>query len=757
MTQSPEPFLTQDKASNFKIFYELVFDSMKKSFKVTFPYLIIGLFSFFILFWVLELWNAHLKVPFVYSEDGLFYLGLIKGVIDNGWFLYNKFVGMPLCLEMHDFPITDNFHFLFMKLISFFFQNHAAVLNLYYLLTFPLTAVTSLFVFRFFKLSYGPSFLGSLLFAFLPYHFQRGEHHILLSTYYLIPLMVMVILLLFTEGTLFFKDDQENHKLRVNLRHFNSLFSIGVCILVGSAGVYYAFFSCFFLLVAGISSSMIKKRFYPFLISGILIVVISISVLVNITPSILYSCRNGKNLEVTQRSAVDAEIYGMKIAQLLLPVTGHRLPFLNKLKNDYNYAPYRPLINENGSSTLGFLGSIGFFILIGWLFYKNPRASNSELKISLSILNVSAIFLGTIGGFGSLFAFLLSPQIRSYNRISVYIAFFSLFALALLLQEYYQKHVKLIKGKVLFYLFLIVFLTIGILDQTTKDFIPQYSSVQLEYSNDFDFINRIENAVPKNAMIFQLPYVSFPESWPVHKMTDYALFKGYLHSKTLRWSYGAMSGREGDPWQRWVTSKPLNDFLETIALAGFVGIYLDRFGYPDRGAEIDGKLSTLLDKQPIISDNNRLIFYDMSDFFKRTKEKYSNIEKSSIPGLKKLEKVSLPTETKNISYHIDLIKQYKNYIEITGWAFINDKGSEKSKIYLGLRLEGNSYRLHTTLMKRPDVTVYFKSLNFDDSGFSAILAKEEIEIGSYKVGIGIQKDNIEAFQYTDKVVKIERH
>lgn len=144
------------------------------------------------------------------------------------------------------------------------------------------------------------------------------------------------------------------------------------------------------------------------------------------------------------------------------------------------------------------------------------------------------------------------------------------------------------------------------------------------------------------------------------------------------------------------------------------------------------------------------------DFVKKLKEKEINEVKSSIPGLKKLPPISLPLETKNITYFFDIFNQEKNSLEIRGWAFINDKSSENSLIQISLSSDKNSYLINTIFVKRPDVTAHFKSLNVDDSGFSLVIAKEEIEIGKYKLGIYIKKDNIEAFQYTDRVIKIER-
>src|ERR671915_2071268 len=76
--------------------------------------------------WIMQLWEATLAVPFIFQGgDELFYGTLIKGMIENGWYLHNPFVGMPSGLDLHDYPIADNLHFLAMKLLSCLTSNWA--------------------------------------------------------------------------------------------------------------------------------------------------------------------------------------------------------------------------------------------------------------------------------------------------------------------------------------------------------------------------------------------------------------------------------------------------------------------------------------------------------------------------------------------------------------------------------------------------------------------------------------------------------
>ena len=581
------------------------------------------------LFWVMQLWRADLTVPLMLEGDAFSHNALVKGLLDNGWFLRNRFLGMPTGLDFHDYPIPDNFHLLLIKVMSFWTSDYAFLTNLYYLIGFPLTVITSLFVFRRFDLSYPSSIVGSLLFAFLPYHFRRGTEHLFLASYYLVPLMIMVILWVCLDEPMF-SVAEGNGGTQRRWAGSRGMTGIAICVLVASAGVYYAFFAGFFLLVAGVFACCYTRSRRPLLTSGVLLAVLCLAFLVNVSPSILYAYRHGKNPSALARPAKGAEIYGMRITQLLLPVTGHRIPRVASLKASYNR--WTPMINENDSASLGAIGSCGFLALVGWLIFRRPDMAHADLFNSLAVLNISAVLLATIGGFGSLFAGAVTAKIRAYNRMSVYIAFFSLLAVVLLLDRLAQRCATSKARSWLVAGALGLLLPIGILDQTTAQFVRPYEQLKAAYFNDADFVRRIEASVPENAMIVQLPYVPFPEHSPVYRMRDYSHFRGYLHSKTQRWSYGAMKGREGDGWQRQVAAKPLPELVETLTLAGFSGIYVDRFGYADQGAEMEAALSKLLRIEPIESGDRRLVFFNLSGAVGRAREKQSSMNSSVLSG-----------------------------------------------------------------------------------------------------------------------------
>lgn len=577
----------------------------------------------------MNLWKADLRVPFEYGGDALFHGMVIKGIIDNGWYLRNNFIGAPGGSEVFYFPMADNLHFLLIKLFSLFSSDYALIFNLYFLLTFPLTTISSLFVFRYFKISYLIAVLGSVLYTFLPYHFFRNEHHLVLAGYYIVPLMVMVILWVFSGKLLASGSDDNKSGSRLNLRSKPFIASIVICLLIASGGLgYYAFFGCFFLLTAGVFAARYWKSVRHLVVALILAAVVFAGFLINLVPNMIYIRSQGDSRTV-ERGTGEAEAYGLKIAQMLLPIDGHRIPALARLKERYNVAA--PLVNDNTCASLGVVGSIGFLTLLGWLLVWKPAMEQTRedpqpraLLSQLSLLNICGVLLATVGGFGSVFALLISPQMRSYNRVSIYLAFFSLFAVVLLLEGFFRRRATSRRARIIFATSLGVILLLGVLDQTGKGiyFVPAYAAFGSENASDVGFIGRIEATVPGGSMIFQLPYIPFPENPWVYQMPDYEHFRAYLHSKNLRWSYGAIKDRDTARWQLSSANLPTDHFLEAISVAGFSGVYLDRGGYADNGADMEAKLRTVLGIEPMVSANGRMLFFDLGEYNNKLAEKY---------------------------------------------------------------------------------------------------------------------------------------
>jgi phosphoglycerol transferase len=174
---------------------------------------------------------------------------------------------------------------------------------------------------------------------------------------------------------------------------------------------------------------------------------------------------------------------------------------------------------------------------------------------------------------------------------------------------------------------LAVLTTLGVLDQTCESCIPSYQAIKEVYTRDAAFVREIEAVLPERAMVFQLPYMPFPEGPCIGEVQRYDPARGYLHSRTLRWSFGSMKGRPTATWHQDVAGKRAAEMVKVLSAAGFSGIFIDRFGFADRACQLEAELRSLLGTRPLVSADQRFSFLAMA----RTGSRSENSEKRNTP------------------------------------------------------------------------------------------------------------------------------
>lgn len=627
------------------------------------------LFTCVLIFTGFRLDQADLKAPFYYDLDSLLILPMVKATIERGpgghW--HNERLGAPGILDLNDFPVIDHLHFFLIWLLSKLFNNVVLVYNLYFLLTFPLTTFTAMIAFRQLRLTLPAAAVGGLLYSFLPYHYQRWENHYFLAAYWLVPLGILPILAICKGEYPFFRKVLEGC---CRLRHlkWSTAGLMLLCAAIASAGAYYAFFTCAFIGFAGLYATVVFRDWRALASASILVSAIVLFGFVNHIPTFVYQAEYGRN-SVVDREPEEVDHYGLKIAHLLLPIEDHNLTILVKLKWLYN-SPRRVGENENKSASLGVIGVLGLVGLVVLLFL--PQRPGWPFG-ALAALSLFGIFLGSIGGLGSIFNLLITAQIRAYNRISIFIAFFCLCAFLWVIDRFLvrqERSVRLLHltyaclpfvWVVLFpmrelsrkwreridhlrdrlrprmvpiamFVWMAVFL-IGFLDETPYSWFKSEISHALQeqasrYRSDERFFGEIEKVMPAGTKVFCLPYLSFPESPPLHNLAAYEHIRGYLHTNTLLWSFGAMKGREADAWQQDVSFRTPEEVLQRIVCRGFEGLFIDTRGYPSSKntnhanaiiREINKKYADLIDRKgarlpEIIHEDGRQSFLDLRPY-----------------------------------------------------------------------------------------------------------------------------------------------
>lgn len=124
-------------------------------------------------------------------------------------------------------------------------------------------------------------------------------------------------------------------------------------------------------------------------------------------------------------------------------------------------------------------------------------------------------------------------------------------------------------------------------------------------------------------------------------------------------------------------------------------------------------------------------------------------------GEAQLYKLPLPAETNGIRYFIDSISIVgQKFLDMEGWAFIEDTHAENSTIYVILKSTNSTLIFGAEGIMRPDVTGHFKelNLNLNNSGFLARIPMRILSAGRYTVGLYIRKNGMEKLQYTHKAI-----
>jgi hypothetical protein len=548
--------------------------------------------------------NGHLdlSVPFDYGADALSGSVNIRSVLDHGWLTHNPDIGAPGGRYGNDFPGADNLHLMVVAVMGLFTKNWAVVLNLYFLATFPLAAMTATWFFRRVEVSRTWAVTLGVLYAYAPYHYVRGEQHLYLSAYYVVPPAVWLIVRTLRGEALW---GSSPLLLRRATCVGQSLATFVSLVALGTASSYYSVFTLLLLTAAGLLG-LLRTRRWRRAVGVLSAQALLVSVMVaNMLPNLLFERAHGQNLVALSRFPKQTEIYAFKITSLLLPAPYHRVHALAQLRATYDsnfpYPSERP--------TLGLVAAAGFVLLLAAALLTLLRGGGVPSATGLPTLGALAILivlLGTTGGLGSLFALFVSDNIRGWNRLAIFLSLIALAAVGLVCRPGARR-----RWKVLSPVLAILVLAVGLFDQTPAEYPPHTKEISRQWRSDTTFVRSIESALPAGAMVFQLPYMFFPEAPPQLQMHDSEPFRLYLHSTSLRWSYGGIRGRPQADWPAQVARTPVPRMLGLLAAAGFDGVTVDRAGALADGRSLEGALKHSLKIKPTVSPDGRFSFWDL--------------------------------------------------------------------------------------------------------------------------------------------------
>lgn len=559
--------------------------------------------SFFVVYFF---WNSlpylsdtHWDVPG--GSDAIFSGLYVKGMLEHGWFGLFDRMGAPFGGNFLDFPNLDLLLLSCMKTISLFFDDPSEILAVFYILGFYLIFFSCFAVFRLLQFSILWSMIAAFVFAILPFHFFRGFNHIMLSTYFCVPLWVWISLKAYELED--FQELVRNNKKTIIL--------IALFTVIGSiSGLYYAFFGMI-CLTFSVLLSLITKRHVKVLKLWVGVASLScISAIFSIIPNIHFWLVNGLNKSVAIRSPIESDLYGLRISQILLPNLRHKIGALQNVSQ--HYSSHILPITEAHTSAMGFIASLGFVCVICMLFIPAERYKNGSFYL-LSRLNIALILFTTVGGFGVIFAYLIAPEFRGLNRVSVFIAFISILFLWMIIRDLNLLRRFSTGTKWMVEISLATFVvSFAVLDQIPVGGRPTHvDPVKQNVQGLPKFVSNMETMLDPGAMIFMLPYIPFPEAPPQSDEGYNDMMRPIYYSNHLRWSYGSTRGRVGDEWLKAINSMEMQEAVNAIRKSGFSGVFVNRFAYDDRGVSVESDLVKAGAVAKLVSDDDRYSFFGL--------------------------------------------------------------------------------------------------------------------------------------------------
>ncbi|MDQ2843058.1 MAG: hypothetical protein M3Y72_18870 [Acidobacteriota bacterium] len=569
------------------------------------------------------MWRLHLHVPFTYWGDALYFDTWVKGLMEGNWPWHNARIGMPFGADWRDFPVTLTLEALAVRILALFTSSPGLILNLIWLLG---TAACAGFA------TYGLQRLGvqrwiagslGIVYALQPFTFYRGVGHFNLM-FYLVPLLatgaIEIAVSRIPQSQNFPRTASVTAawpKRLIGILRITPPYLYLACFAQGLSYIYNSFFAVVLFAVAALLAYAVSRR-KSSLVAGFVVIALTCGVVsITLAPTLLYRAKHGTNPEMAYKSAVQGEIYGLKLRHLFTPIPGNPLPPLHYIQKKLDSAGFTD-DNENATSRLGTLGGLGLLFLLAWVLYsclRKPSTDDRSTSIlgACSALALTCLLLATVGGFGSLFNVFVAPDIRCYNRVVVFIDFFAITAVGLLLTRAWVWSQRRNWPKPIVMGVLGLLVVFGVSDQAVTTTYLDHVPREQQFKLDAAFVKSVESILPRNASVFQLPFTEFPADGGTVQMLGYDHSRAYLHSHTLRWSWGGMSGREAGEWVRDTSRLPVREMLTRLSAAGFSGIWVDRFGY-NPGTSPELKIAAELGEQGTQRSDSRIAFYDLRPY-----------------------------------------------------------------------------------------------------------------------------------------------
>lgn len=515
--------------------------------------------------------------------------------------LGNNTLGYPWGMNLGYYPTTDILQNATAGMLGEISGNIFLGMNLVWALSFPATAVASLWVLQLTGLRGWPAAIGALALTTVPYHWYRLDH-IYLGTMYSAVIGVGIALLV--------GSGRAEKALARRRALMPWLAMLGLAGIVATSGIYYA---CFTILLAFVAVVMRFARGAPWRALAFAATpgaAVAALTAVALIPSTVFSVSHPPLEAVAERYPVESVQYSGALAFTLLPAPTSLVPGFGPV-NEWVAGAIGEAVRAPSSGVLWLANSGSIFTIVAMAFccigglaiarrgahsFRDARPADSAEPISPGLviaLSLVALLFFVPWGLNFLFALVVTPQLRGWDRL-VPVLFTLLFVAAGVTWRRLgvPQHGRIVA--VVAVVALLVLVGDSVLPYRTYFASAsangrQFTEAGRAYAAD------LNTSVPGQCGVLQLPFMGYPEVPPSQEMSAYEHLWPALTNAQKSWSFGAMKGTVDSQWLQGLESSIDSDAIEHLREGGFCAIHVDARGYTaEDAARIVSELSILL-------------------------------------------------------------------------------------------------------------------------------------------------------------------
>jgi phosphoglycerol transferase len=532
------------------------------------------------------------------KQDAILEYATAKALQAMGWGNVNPSLGFPYGQDWSHFPALDALNRVELYVLGRFLDpisalNSLTILSYVGIPILMYCALRNLHVSRFFAVA------GSVALTLIPYHFDY--EHAALNNYLVVPVGIFWLSLLLNSDSAI-----------KGYRRTALWIGILAGVVIGLSNSYYA---VFFLLLGAVAlifrwrsaPDEMRLRARILLYAVPLFSFLAYQLFVRLLREIPASMTSANRL------VEESYTWGGKFVSLFTiagDTFASRNPANARLSESLVTSNWTGILASHSASVVAASLVTGVLVLVlifGGAGNRSVTSRAVSFARSWAGLWLVTVGLFTTSGLGVIFAALVTPQIRVWQRSSVLIAALSVTVVAILathasvwLKKHGSNKARAVRGA----LYLLAGLLV--LDPLTGS-LPAPIDAQTPATMKA-FVRAGESQVGRECAVLSIPTQAFPEAVPRGSMLAYDLLLPYLFSNSWKYSYGAISSQLGSRWTDHLAIDPSSQAAQAKGL-GFCALLVDAKGLDENSAGIDQYLGAL--GSPVSVADQRWYLFDL--------------------------------------------------------------------------------------------------------------------------------------------------